>query len=160
MGTRMWHLEISTRIWHLEINQNKNLAPRNEISRGIWHLEISTRIGWWPSSCPSVCLSVHSRVTPLSGRYLPATELYATKLGMMVHHHDRECHAKRLGSCLQGQGHSVGSDPQKLTDSSVSWFFIYISSDVLFYFIINMYICGIQIFLQWTKEWLGLNDLV
>ena len=32
--------------------------------------------------------------------------VYATKLGMM------ECHAKRLGSYCQGQGHSAGPNPQ------------------------------------------------
>ena len=32
------------------------------------------------------------------------TKLYATKIGRMglVHHHDQECHANRLGSYLQG----------------------------------------------------------
>ena len=30
------------------------------------------------------------------------------KLGMLVHHHDPECHVERLGSYLQGQGYSAG----------------------------------------------------
>ena len=38
------------------------------------------------------------------------------KLGTLVHHHDPECHAKSLGSCLQGQGRSsAGSNPEKIT---------------------------------------------
>ena len=39
---------------------------------------------------------------------------------MMVHHihiMTPECHAKRLGSCLHGQGHSAGSNPQKINIS-------------------------------------------
>ena len=39
------------------------------------------------------------------------TKRYATKLGMMVHHHDPECHAKRVGCCLESQDHSTSSDP-------------------------------------------------
>ena len=34
---------------------------------------------------------------------------------MMVHHHDQECHVKSLGSYLQGQGHSEGSNAQNRT---------------------------------------------
>ena len=34
---------------------------------------------------------------------------------MLAHHHDLERYAKCLGSYLQGQGHSVGSNPQKIT---------------------------------------------
>ena len=30
---------------------------------------------------------------------------------MLVHHHDPECHARRLGSYLQGQGHSASWNP-------------------------------------------------
>ena len=49
------------------------------------------------------------------------TEPYTTKLGMIIHHHDPvECHAKQLSSYLQGQGHSAGSNPQKIMVSSIS----------------------------------------
>ena len=34
-------------------------------------------------------------------------KLCATKLFMMVYHHDLECHAKRLGSYIHGQGNSA-----------------------------------------------------
>ena len=37
------------------------------------------------------------------------------KLGMIVHHHDPECYAQMLGSYLQGQGHSIGANLQKIT---------------------------------------------
>lgn len=33
---------------------------------------------------------------------------FVTKLGMIVHHHEPECHAKGLGCYLQGQGHNEG----------------------------------------------------
>ena len=33
---------------------------------------------------------------------------------MLVYHRDLECRAKRVGSYLQGQGHSVGSVSTKL----------------------------------------------
>ena len=31
-----------------------------------------------------------------------------TKLGVLMHHHGPDCHAKRLVCCLKGQGHSYG----------------------------------------------------
>ena len=39
----------------------------------------------------------------------PTAELFVTKLGMVMHHHGPECHAKRLVCYLQGQGPSEGS---------------------------------------------------
>ena len=54
----------------------------------------------------SVCLSASVPVSHLCPEDIFWTpKLYAVKLGMMVHHHNRECHAEKLGSCLQGQGH-------------------------------------------------------
>ena len=48
----------------------------------------------------SVCLSVRmSHLCPED--VFRTNKLRATKLGVMVHHHDLECHAKRLGSYLQ-----------------------------------------------------------
>ena len=38
---------------------------------------------------------------------------YATKLGMMVQHRDLECHAKSLGSYLQGQGPRLSDFTEK-----------------------------------------------
>ena len=46
------------------------------------------------------------------------TGLYATKLGLMVHHHDPECHAKSLGFYLQGQV-TVWAQILKITVSSI-----------------------------------------
>ena len=37
------------------------------------------------------------------------------KLRMLVYHHDLECHATFSGSYLQGQGHSVGPNLQKIS---------------------------------------------
>ena len=41
------------------------------------------------------------------------TQHFLTKLNMLVHHNDLECHVKCMGSYLQGQGHSVGRYPKK-----------------------------------------------
>ena len=43
----------------------------------------------------------------------PLNRSYILKLGMLMRHHNLECYAKSLGSYLQGQGHSVGSNPEK-----------------------------------------------
>ena len=74
---------------------------------------------WGVTILESGCLSVHLSclVQKISSKI---TKLYASKLGMMVHHHDSGCYAKRLGSYLQLQGHSAGSNPQKITVSSIS----------------------------------------
>ena len=56
------------------------------------------------SSCLAVCPSVcNTFVWKISGE--PLNSIDATKLGMMVRHHDPECHVKRFGSYLQSQGH-------------------------------------------------------
>ena len=34
---------------------------------------------------------------------------FVTKLGIVVHHHELECHTKRLVCYFRGQGHSKGS---------------------------------------------------
>ena len=46
-------------------------------------------------------------------------EPYVTKLGIMMHHHALERLARRLVSCLQVQGHSMGSYNQ-MTVSTIS----------------------------------------
>ena len=40
------------------------------------------------------------------------------KLGMLVHHHDLESHAKTLDFYIHGHGYSVGPNSQKITLSS------------------------------------------
>ena len=67
------------------------------------------------SLCVSVCDTLVRKIStePLN--------CMQPNLVWVVHHHDPECHAKRLGSCLQGQGHSLGSDTLKIiTVSSIS----------------------------------------
>ena len=67
-----------------------------------------TKFGGCIGNTLSVCLSVCvSHLCPEDIWW--TTKLYATKLGMMVHHHDLEHHAKRLSCCLEGQGHSASS---------------------------------------------------
>ena len=46
---------------------------------------------------------------------------FVTKLGIVVHHHEPECHAKKMGFYLQGQGHSVGLYNQNKTVSIISF---------------------------------------
>ena len=43
---------------------------------------------------------------------------FVTKLSIVVHHYESECHAeKKLGFYFQGQGHSVGLCNQNVTVS-------------------------------------------
>ena len=42
---------------------------------------------------------------------------FATKLGLMAHHHKLDCQVKRLDCYFQGQGHSKGSYDQNMTVS-------------------------------------------
>ena len=44
---------------------------------------------------------------------------FVTKLGIVVHHHEPECHAKKMGFYLQGQG--VGLYNQNMTVSTISF---------------------------------------
>ena len=46
---------------------------------------------------------------------------FVTKLGIVVHHHEPECHAKTIGFYLQGQGHCVGLYNQNMTVSTISF---------------------------------------
>ena len=50
----------------------------------------------------------------LPGQYL-LNHLTLLTHGMLVQNHDPECHAIRLGSYIQGHGHSAGTNPQKIT---------------------------------------------
>ena len=44
-----------------------------------------------------------------------------SKLGIVMHHYESECHAKRLLCYLQGQGHCKSSYDQNMTISTVSF---------------------------------------
>ena len=48
------------------------------------------------------------------------TEPFVTKLGMVMHHHGPECHARRLACYLQGHGHSEGSCSLNMIVSTIS----------------------------------------
>ena len=43
------------------------------------------------------------------------TEPFIAKLGMVMYHHEPECHAERLLYCFQGQGHSEDSYKENMT---------------------------------------------
>ena len=45
---------------------------------------------------------------------------FVTKLGIVVHHHEPDCHAEKLGFYLQRQGHSVCLYNQNMTVSTIS----------------------------------------
>ena len=48
------------------------------------------------------------------------TEHFVAKPDMVVQHHKPECHAGKLGHCVQCQGHSEGLYNQNMTISVVS----------------------------------------
>ena len=73
-----------------------------------------------------------------------SAEHFFTKLGMVMQHHEPECHTEKKKVCyLQGQGHSKGSCDQNMTLSTISstlliswqqnlvWWYIIISQSVL-----------------------------
>ena len=45
---------------------------------------------------------------------------FVFKLGIVIHHYESECHAKRFICYFQGQGHSKSSYDQNMTISTVS----------------------------------------
>ena len=47
--------------------------------------------------------------------------IFCNQTWYCVHHHEPECHAKKMGFYLQGQGHSVGLYNQNMTVSTVSF---------------------------------------
>ena len=46
---------------------------------------------------------------------------FVVQLGIVVHHHEPECHAGKKGFYLQGQGHSVGLYNQNMMVSTISF---------------------------------------
>ena len=76
-------------------------------------------------SAVSVQSQGHSEVQ-LSVNVCPAeifltTEPFVTKLGIVLHHHEPECHTQRLVCQLKDQGHSEGLYNQNMTVSTLSY---------------------------------------
>ena len=46
---------------------------------------------------------------------------FVTKFGIVVHHHQPECHAKKWDSIFKFKGHSVGLYNQNMTVSTISF---------------------------------------
>ena len=46
---------------------------------------------------------------------------FATEHGIMVQHYELECHTKKIGFYLQGQGNSVALYSQNMTVSTISF---------------------------------------
>ena len=60
-------------------------------------------------------------VTHICSHSAECLQSFETKLGIVVHQHEPECHAKKMGFYLQGQGHSVGLYNQNMTVSTISF---------------------------------------
>ena len=60
-------------------------------------------------------------VTHICSHSAECLQSFVTKLGIVVHHHEPKCHAKKMGFYLQGQGHSVGLYNQNMTVSTISF---------------------------------------
>ena len=59
-------------------------------------------------------------VTHICSHSAECLQSFVTKLGIVVHHHhEPECHAKKMGFYLQG--HSVGLNNQNMTVSTISF---------------------------------------
>ena len=67
------------------------------------------------SGVRDVTLVTHFVPTRLSVCLQPCV----TKLGIVVHHHEPECHAKKFEFYFQGQGHRVGLYNQNITVSTI-----------------------------------------
>ena len=64
--------------------------------------------------------SKESKCQCLSRWYLLNRQsFFFTKLGIVMHHHESECHANRLVYYFQGQGHSKGSYDQNMKVSTL-----------------------------------------
>ena len=92
----------------------------------------SASAGYWPAAGQTDVWGQKQEIYLIKGGFRPSIctalvfcpedILYATKLGMMVHHPDAECHAKRLGCYLQGQAHSEGSNDGRFHASTLTTF--------------------------------------
>ena len=62
-------------------------------------------------------------VTHICSHSAESLQSFVTKLSIVVHHHEPECHAKKKkkGLYLQVQGHSVGLYNQYMTVSTISF---------------------------------------
>ena len=49
------------------------------------------------------------------------TEHFVSKLGIVMHHYESKCHAKRLNCYFESQGHCKSSYDQNMTISTVSF---------------------------------------
>ena len=64
------------------------------------------------SVCPD---NIFETAKPLKKSSLSDLYIYFTKLGVVMHYHEPECHAKRLICYIQGQAGSKGSYDQNMT---------------------------------------------
>ena len=86
-----------------------------------WYIIISRSVLWKKLN---YCIqgqghSKGSKCQCLSGWYLIIARNFVTKLGIVMHHHELGCQAKRLVSYLQDQSYSEGSSDENMTVSTI-----------------------------------------
>ena len=64
---------------------------------------------------------VSSGVRVCNTRLGVCLQSFVTKFGIVMHNHELECHAKKMGFYLEGQGHSVGLYNQNMKVSTISF---------------------------------------
>ena len=101
------------------VKKNGLLRPK---SRSQQRMKMSMFVQMISSKRPIILLPVSPYVTP-SGWMGSKHQLtnFVTKLGVIMHHHEPECHAKLLVCYFQGQGHSKDSCDQNMTVSTTSF---------------------------------------
>ena len=83
----------------------------------------------------------------VDGQHLLNSELFGTKLGMVIHHGKPEGHAKKLGCYLQTQGHRAHNIPtvrSVLSKDSIAVFKVTVKDLKLFLSVLNVPCCLMQ----------------
>ena len=83
----------------------------------------------------------------VDGQHLLNSELFGTKLGMVIHHGKPEGHAKKLGCSLQTQGHRAPNTPtirSVLSKDSFAVFKVTVKGLTLFLSVLNVPCCLMQ----------------
>ena len=99
---------------HFNLFKSSGLLILLQLNLVWWHIIINWIVLWmdwitllwsWPRSQEKLRIPVNIRVDDISS----TAEPFVTKLGMVMHHHGPECHAKRFLCCFQVQAHKEGS---------------------------------------------------
>ena len=82
------------------------MAPTHEMDCFVKRLDCSVLAR--SRSQESLRIPVNVQLNNISS----TAEAFVTRLGMVTHHHEPECHARKYICCLQVQGHGEGSNDQ------------------------------------------------